>query len=191
MGKKTRHMGMKWLRIDDQFSAITPSHSKVLGSDSSFPYLEDDFLVHLPVGPNNVTFEIPEDPEFSPSEPAKLALDAFPGLIKHPRIRSRKPQHSSPPSQQPAKYRSPWYVSPTQWAQLNAPRPPFDESARLRNLYYHLHEASSQRPAALQLSAKHAELQTTLRSLPLAADYKNYLQQNNMRVPAHLRSIEF
>lgn len=166
IGMKTKHMGMKWMKVDDQFTQIAREPSK----DCSESF-EDDFEGfpdnRVFESLNNVTFEIPEEPEYKKSTPKKLIFDEYPEPIFHRPVRGRVSKSTE--------FYSKKSSSPT-------PSVGQEDQSRLKNIYYYLHRPQNQG------YSKYQTLQKKIKSSDTTDKYISYLQQRNKRVPSYLHN---
>lgn len=172
IGLKMKHFGQKWLKVDDQFSQISREPSQAVYEEDeemfeSFPNTRVfDSL-------NNVTFDIPEEPEYTCKAPGKLVIDEYPGNIVHRKVRS---QVSKSVEYHPLKSKSP------------APKRGFglikeEDSLRFRNLYYYLHQ-----PVKGKSYEKYLALQNCIKGSDAVPKFISYLQKKNYRIPSYLQN---
>ncbi|OMJ96008.1 hypothetical protein SteCoe_383 [Stentor coeruleus] len=108
------------------------------------------------------------------------------------------------PSEQNAKvsarYRNPWYIHPKYWQQLALiPEKNTDFlKSRAKNLYYFLHKSQPNLKDPLRKSSirnnhydlLYSESQNKLAGLSTVHNYKKYLENKKLRVPACLESLQ-
>jgi hypothetical protein len=165
IGLKMKHFGLKWVKIDDNFSQIQKEPSQVFtGSDDeifdSFPNRRVfDSL-------NNVTFDIPEEPEYSGPVPGKLVLDEYPERLVHRKVLSQVSRS----------------FDSSQTKRKTLKTLP-NEGRKVQNLYYYLHQPFK------PTWEKHQSLQSSIRKSEAAPRFIAYLQKRNMRVPSYLQGL--
>lgn len=186
LGMKTKHMGMKWLWVDDMFSVISSEYQNSVGEFAYDQNLDEglDPRGAMLESLNNITFEIPEEPEFKNNAPDKLILDEYPGKIQRRRHKSDIPTRGLKNKTQPKTPNSNIPKYPSNF------RP--EESHRLKNLYFYLHSPAFQQPGSqnhTKLNEKHEELQKVIKSNPFTSTFKRFLESTNKRVPGCLTSL--
>lgn len=163
---KTKHMGMKWIKVDDQFSQISKEASMDYYdlSDDQFESFPDNRVFE---SLNNVTFEIPEGPEYNKQNLKRLVLDEYPEPIVHRPTRGRVSKSIEFYSKKSA-----------------SPSPVIgkEESSRLKNIYYYLH-----RPQDKGYN-KYQSLQSKIKNCDTAEKFISYLEQRNKRIPSYLHN---
>lgn len=194
LGMKVKHMGMKWMWVDDQSSSLA-SESNSLITEVNLDL--DKSVSEVPNGIDglaNIRFEIAEEPEFKKSRLEKLEIDEFPGVLPRLRHKSFIPRTIIPKVHEKRKYTSPWYVKPQKWngiAKTFESRP-VDEKYRLKNLYFYLHKDKNTGTFGVdrnKMDQKYHKLQETIQSLDLTSKFQKYLESKKLRIPSYLNPL--
>jgi hypothetical protein len=189
IGMKAKHMGMDWMWVDDHFSVLSSGSKRVItdfGKKKSYK----DFK-HLD-SLANITFDIPEDPEYKESILEKLVLDPFPGKIPKKHNKSFFPD--LPKAKSRKKYFNSLYATPNTRNRISASleSKKSDEENRIQNLYFNLHKRTKSPELETEnsriIDEKYQRLQEILKTID-TSKFQRYLESKKIRVPHYIESL--
>ena len=194
LGMKIKHMGMKWMWIDDQFSILESELSeKSFDYNKGSPTVYKENHHHIDTL-TNITFDIPEDPEYKEFVLEKLEIDKFPGKIPTKKHKSVVPAFRLPKINPKRKYTSPWYVNPKKWNKISnsLTHEKMDPKKKMENLYFFLHkndEYSYDYEGPNELDIRYNKLKSQIKTLDTPLKFQRYLESKNLRIPSCIQEV--